>query len=103
MNNGGWKPSVSRDFYLNKWTNPKDLHRNYSLFIFHYSFAVYRSATDKLQFEFFSYSSISGLRTILGSVNTSVSSVLWVENSEITAPLGPPTNQWRVPGMRVYC
>jgi hypothetical protein len=51
MNNGGWKPSVSRDFYLNEWTNPKDLHRNYSLFIFHYSFAVCRSQTDKLQFE----------------------------------------------------
>ena len=50
MNNGGWKPSASRDFYLNEWTNPKDLHRNYSLFIFHYSFAVCRSQTDKPQF-----------------------------------------------------
>ena len=52
-----------------------------------------RQQTVKRQFEFFFYSSISGLRTILGSVNTSVSSVLWVENSEITAPSGPPTNQ----------
>ena len=29
-----------------------------------------------------------------GSVNTSVSSVLWVENSEMTAPSGPAMNQW---------
>ena len=44
----------------------------------------------------------SGARLIAVSVKTSASSVLRVENSDTTAPSGPPWNQCSVSGIRVY-
>ena len=45
----------------------------------------------------------AGYRTICGSLNTSSSSRLCVENSETIAPSGPAWNQCRVSGGIVYC
>ena len=47
-------------------------------------------------------SMISGILLMRGSVKTSVSSLLVLENSEMTAPSGPDWNQWRVFGGMVY-
>ena len=47
-------------------------------------------------------SRISGILLMRGSVKTSVSSLLVLENSETIAPSGPAWNQWRVFGGMVY-
>src|SRR5450756_399722 len=47
-------------------------------------------------------SMISGILLMRGSVKTSFSSVLVLENSEMTAPSEPDWNQWRVFGGMVY-
>src|SRR5262245_46138489 len=58
-------------------------------------------SSDRPQPKFADYAT-SGARLIRGSVNTSASSVLRVENSETIAPSGPAWNQCSVSGTSVY-